>query len=83
MSGGVNSTSTLKNYVDPLVSGVNYAATPWIDGTYKWLSEFSRGSDVFSNVNVGDCGDFTSCYPKPVGCTGDYTGRAGSGGSVH
>ena len=82
MPGGVNSTSTLKSYVDPLVGGVNYAAIVYdVSTEYKALSEFTLGSTMFSNVNVGDCGDFTSCYPKPVGCTGAYAGRAGIDGT--
>jgi hypothetical protein len=31
---------------------------------------------LFNNVNVADCGVFTSCYLKPVGCTGTYAGKA-------
>ena len=31
---------------------------------------------MFSNSNSADCGGFTTCYPKPSGCTGVYSGQA-------
>jgi hypothetical protein len=36
---------------------------------------------MFSNTNSADCGDFTQCYPMPVGCTGTYAGNVNIDGT--
>jgi hypothetical protein len=75
LGGGVNSTSSLKDYNDPTLT--HYAAKPYVASPeYLALSEYTLGSTMFSNINIADCGDFTACVPLPVGCTGTYAGRA-------
>jgi hypothetical protein len=82
LGGGVNSTSSLIGYYDPAESGVRHAAKVYAASPqYVALAEFDLGSKMFSNVNAADCGDFTQCYPMPVGCTGTYAGRVGIDGT--
>ncbi len=67
-----NSTTKLKNYDG---GGGNNAAFDFVASPgFKTLA--AGATDMFSNVNSADCGAFTTCYPKPQGCSGTYTGRA-------
>jgi hypothetical protein len=48
-SDWTNSTDLLKDYKDPLVAGVNYAAIPYGASQYKALTEYTTGASIFSN----------------------------------
>ena len=62
--------------MNPVV-GSNNAAIPYASSpTLFALSEFTDGASMFSNANSADCGGFTTCYPKPSGCSGSYAGKA-------
>jgi hypothetical protein len=70
-----NSTSSIMDYFGPSTSqypSFAFAASP----EYEALSEYTTSTSMFSNVNSVDCGVFTSCYLKPQGCKGTYTGKA-------
>jgi len=72
-----NSTSSIKNYKDPAVGGVNYAAIVYgANPASVALSEYAATTSMFSNANSADCGGFTACEVLPVGCSGTYAGRA-------
>ena len=78
-----NATSLIKDYISTFALGVITTNTPTVLPAFPYaateylaLSEYATSTAMFENVNVGDCGVFTTCYVKPVGCTGTYTGRA-------
>ena len=68
----------IKDYEDPAVAGVNYAAIVYdASATPKALTEYASGANYFSNVNNADCGEITACIVKPVGCgAATYSGKA-------
>ena len=77
LDNSANSTDSLIDFEAPSNAGTSYGAIAYAASpTHLALSQYTAAASYFSNVNVADCGGFTSCELLPSGCSGTYAGLA-------